>query len=59
MDKTSFKLKIIHIILLQEARLYDAAPDPLVHHPVTGESVPLLSVAAPGLPLIINFGSCT
>jgi len=41
------------------ASLYSPAPDPVLHHPVTGDKVPLLSVARPGQPLVINFGSCT
>jgi len=41
------------------ATLYSPAPNPALHHPVTGDKVPLLSVASSQLPLVINFGSCT
>jgi len=43
----------------KSAELYSAAPDPVLHQPGTGAQVRLLSVAARGQPLVINFGSCT
>jgi len=41
------------------ARAESPAPNPLLHDPVTGEQKSLLSVASKGIPLVINFGSCT
>ena len=43
----------------QSAELYGSAPDPVLHEAGTGARVRLLSVAARGRPLVINFGSCT
>jgi len=41
------------------AKLYEEAPNPIVHVPSSEETVRLLSVASKGVPLVINFGSCT
>merc|ERR1712032_411385 len=45
--------------LNKQAGLYEAAPNPILHHPHSQEEVSLLSVATKGIPLVINFGSCT
>jgi len=45
--------------LNKKAAPMKAAPNPQLHDPKTGDKVSLLSVARPGLPLVINFGSCT
>jgi len=45
--------------LNKRARLYETAPNPILHDPRSLEAVSLLSVACKGLPLVINFGSCT
>lgn len=51
------------VTLLQDlnkvATLHGPAPDPLLHEAATGKPVRLLSVATRGVPLVINFGSCT
>lgn len=45
--------------LNKSAGLHEAAPNPLLHEAGSGRPVRLLSAATPGLPLVINFGSCT
>lgn len=45
--------------LNKQASLYEPAPNPILHNPRTKEGVRLLSVASKGVPLVINFGSCT
>jgi len=45
--------------LNKEAGLYEPAPNPILHDPHSQEEVRLLTVASKGIPLVINFGSCT
>lgn len=45
--------------LNKQASLYEPAPNPILHDPQTKEEARLLSVASKGVPLVINFGSCT
>jgi len=45
--------------LNKKAVLFSSAPNPMLNDPKTGSQVPLLSVAASTVPIVINFGSCT
>lgn len=59
---TSHMVEDYYITLLQDlnkrAVLHQPAPNPLVYTP-SGDQVALLSLASPGVPLVVNFGSCT
>jgi len=45
--------------LNKKAVLFSSAPNPMLHDPKTGSQMPLLSIAASAVPIVINFGSCT
>ena len=50
---------LINLSYSQTAVLYGSAPNPKLHDPKTGDQLPMLSIAASTVPLVINFGSCT
>jgi len=65
-SKFFYTWKMVHdffITQLQDinktAVLYGSAPNPKLHDPKTGDQLPMLSIAASTVPLVINFGSCT
>merc|ERR1712055_1118532 len=45
--------------LNKRAEPMQPAPNPVLHEPESGKQASLLSVARQGIPLVINFGSCT
>jgi len=45
--------------LNKKAEPMSSAPNPVLHDAKSGDPVSLLSMATKGLPLVINFGSCT
>merc|ERR1712179_92627 len=45
--------------LNKQAELFEPAPNPILHHAHSQEGVSMLSVATKGVPLVVNFGSCT
>merc|ERR1712079_20166 len=56
-------ISVMFKLMLQDAnksaKLYGAAPNPLLHDPVAGDTKNLLAMAKKSVPLVVNFGSLT